>query len=63
MRTIEDLQRDVNELKIREEKMCRERTVLSKSINSHRKQIEKLEEMILDNNQYELYEDIEKERT
>lgn len=52
----DDLQRDVNELKGREERMCRERTELSKSINSHRKQIEKLEEMIRDNNQYELYE-------
>jgi predicted site-specific integrase-resolvase len=55
IRTERDLQNDVNELKDREEKMCRERTILTQSINTHRKQIVKLEEMILDNNQYELY--------
>jgi len=57
IRNIHDLQRDVNELKKREDIYRRERTALSKNINSIKKQIIKLEEEILNNNQYELYND------
>ncbi len=57
IRSIQDLQRDVNELKKREDIYRRERTALSKNINSIKKQILKLEEEILNNNQYELYND------
>jgi hypothetical protein len=56
IKTKDDLQREVNELKDREDRFCRERTILSQSINSHRKQIARLEELIIKNNQYELYE-------
>jgi len=57
IRSVEDLQKDVDSLKKNEELMCRQRTTLSQNINSTRKQIAKLEEMILNNNQYEMFED------
>ena len=57
IRSIQDLHSDVNELKKREDIYRMERTALSKNINSIKKQILKLEEEILNNNQYELYND------
>ena len=42
IRSIQDLQRDVNELKKMEDIYRRERTALSKNINSIKKQILKL---------------------
>jgi len=55
IRSVKDLQKDVNTLKTKEELMCRERTSLSQNINSARKQILILEELILDNNQFEMF--------
>ncbi len=55
IRSVEELQRDVNILKEKVELMKRERTALSKNINSSNKQIEKLEQMIIDNNQFEMF--------
>ena len=56
IKTVEELQTEVNELKTRMDLMKRERTQLSQNINSHKKQIEALEELILNNNQYEMFD-------
>lgn len=56
IRSIADLQNDVNILKDKEELMCRQRTELYNKINSIRKQISRLEELILDNSQHEMFE-------
>ena len=55
IRSIVDLQRDIETLKSKEELMCRERSSLSQSINNTRKQIKKLEEMVLNNDQFEIF--------
>jgi hypothetical protein len=56
IRSIADLQHDVNILKDKEELMCRQRTELYNKINSIRNQISRLEELILDNSQHEMFE-------
>jgi hypothetical protein len=56
IRSIADLQNDVNILKDKEELMCRQRTELYNKINSIRNQISRLEELILDNSQHEMFE-------
>ena len=55
IRTIEDLQKDVNELKTRQDLMTRQRKDINSSLRDLKTQIERLEEMILNNNQYEIF--------
>ena len=55
IRTTQELQRDVNELKTREDLLLRVRKETNANIKSIRQQVETLEEMILNNNQFELF--------
>ena len=54
-RTTEDLLSEINKLESIQDLKKRERTALSKDINSRKKQIFLLEELVKTNNQYELY--------
>ena len=55
IKTIQELQVEVNILSEKLELMARERTNLTQNINKTRKSIAVLEERILNNTQYELY--------
>lgn len=56
IRTIEDLQQDVNTLKTKEDLLIRNRKDINLNLKQIRLQVEKLEEMILNNNQYEMFD-------
>ena len=55
IKTITELQTEANQLIDKLDLMKRQRTELSQNINQTKKQIKVLEERILNNTQYELY--------
>jgi len=55
IKTITELQTEANQLIDKLDLMKRQRTELSQNINQTKKQIKILEERILNNTQYELY--------